>query len=242
MPLTWESPVAGGWGQAVDWGAPSPPIEAGNDPSEKQAGSPTGPWGAQATWDIPDTVSPFAENSVFTDRWQAASSSLVPFWAKNVAAADHDSPIVPLATFLDEMALTPETNLWRGIRSPKEKWSVREVDADEPPETPEHDDSDWGSELSSRPRTPTVTGKERERSKAAKLAQLDRKGIFWEELDLNGPPTTPNSGESSSTVAVEPAVSCQFVSKKVADNYTYTWKSDDALPNQQRGGHFAPVT
>jgi hypothetical protein len=192
-PINWGSPLEGGWGQPADWGAPSP--AAGWNAAEWR--SPAADWGEAPTWDIAEVITPDNENSVFTERWLTATSSLVPFWAQNVDAASREEATRPLSDFLDELEQNPDQNIWRGIRTPREKWSVP---------APEHGlpasgrrtASEWGSDLHSRPRTPSPHGQDRERSKASKLAHLDRKGIYWDEPDLEGPPPLPRAAQESS--------------------------------------------
>jgi hypothetical protein len=222
MPFTWESPVAGGWGQPADWGAPSPAV---NVADAEWAAPPTGVWGAEANWEISETVSPYNENQVFSDRWQAAGPTLVNFWMNNVSAASRDEPVRCLSDFLDELEASKDNNLWRGMRAPHEKWAIRIAGLDElPVQAPQRGESEWGSELHSRPRTPSANGKEREKSKARKLALLDRKGIFWEEPDLNGPPpTTPESGGQSSDTAFDPIYSSRAYVKRSIPSSQYVW-------------------
>lgn len=194
------------WEQAaLAWGEPA----ADSDQPAAVWGQPAAEWGTNA-WDVQardswsvaaEVITPWNEKSVFVDRWAAnAVGALVPFWQRGVAAAARGHPPGKLRDFLDELE-SAGVQIWTDMPDVRESWGVvpeihapveglSELETEEC--TSPSSERSWVSQLRSRPRTPSVTGREREKGSAQKRANLERKGIYWPDVDDPNAPKVGN--------------------------------------------------
>lgn len=184
----WHHPTAVDWANpaADPWDAPA---------ADAWGPSGTSPWAAQPrdSWSNVDELSPFNTSSFFIDRWAAhAVGALVPFWARGVAAAEAGQQPAKFTDFLDEMERSDAgRRIWHGVPDVPDSWGVA-LNHGEDEARKGSSEQSWGSHLRSRPRTPSLKGQDRERSRKQKTARLEQKGIYWPDADSANKPNIKN--------------------------------------------------
>lgn len=179
---TWQQPAAVDWTHTKDsWGY---------QPAESWGAS---PWDAQVqdSWSDIDAVTPWNSTSTFIDRWAAhAVGEFIPFWRGGVIAAEAGEQPAKLGDFLDQMERSAAgKRIWQGLSDVRDEWATKPLRGDAASRS---SDQTWGSRLHSRPRTASVKGWERERSRRQKTARLEQKGIYWPEADSQEAPDIRN--------------------------------------------------